>query len=53
MPRWKEGEKEFVVSVNFSKGNKVNIPQPIIEMLGNPEKIKFVIRGKRVIITHK
>lgn len=45
MPKWKKDAKEFVVSVNFNetRGYQSSIPKPVIEELGDPEKVKFVI----------
>lgn len=55
MPKWKKDATEFIVSVN-DDGNGSNIcriPKPIIEKLGQPEKIKFVIDGKKITINGK
>ena len=50
MPRWKEGSREFTVSVNSheTRGYQCIIPKPVIEVLGDPEKITFVIKGRKV-----
>lgn len=51
MPRWKEGTTEFVVSLNPTSGTHgCKIPKPIVEMLGNPEKLRFVVRGRNVMV---
>ena len=52
MPKWKEDAKEFTVSVNHNKsrGYQSSIPKPIMELLGDPEKVKFVVNGKNVTI---
>ncbi|MCE9652620.1 MAG: hypothetical protein K8Q89_06145 [Nitrosarchaeum sp.] len=52
MPKWKKDAKEFTVSVNFneSRGYQSSIPKPVIEALGEPENITFVIDGKSVKI---
>jgi bifunctional DNA-binding transcriptional regulator/antitoxin component of YhaV-PrlF toxin-antitoxin module len=52
MPRWKEGSLEFTVSVNSheTRGYQCTIPKPVIEVLGDPEKITFVIKGRKVEI---
>lgn len=52
MPKWQKDQKEFIVSISYGKrrGNQTYIPRPIIEMLGHPENMKFVIRGKKVEI---
>jgi hypothetical protein len=46
MPKWKKDTKEFEVGVNYveNRGYSSSIPKPIIELLGNPDSIKFVIR---------
>jgi len=43
--RWKKDAKEFVVGVNFveNRGYSSSIPKPIIEKLGDPNMIKFVV----------
>lgn len=53
MPKWKKGVKEFTVGVNYydKRGYQSTIPKPIIDVLGNPEAIKFIIDGKKVEIT--
>ena len=45
--------QEFTVSVNYNedRGYQSSIPKPIIDMLGEPDRIKFVIQGNRVIIS--
>lgn len=52
MPKWKAGAKEFTVSVNFHevRGYQTVIPRPVAEHLLRPERITFVIRGRRVEI---
>lgn len=53
MPKWSKDATEFEVSVHYDeeKGSQVRIPKPILEKIGNPEKITFVISGKDVKIT--
>ncbi len=48
MPKWKKDETEFPVSVGFNevKGYWVTVPKPIIEFLGKPDRITFLIKGK-------
>lgn len=48
MPKWKQDETEFTVSVNYneSRGYQSSIPKPIIDHLKNPKKITFVIDKK-------
>ena len=52
MPKWKEGATEFTVEVGYSenRGYACTIPKPVIEVLGEPERITFIIKGKRVEI---
>jgi hypothetical protein len=52
MSRWKEGTKEFTVAVNRddSRGNQCNIPAPVMRLMGDPVKVKFVVDGKRIEI---
>ncbi|WP_428326405.1 hypothetical protein [Nitrosopumilus sp.] len=53
MTRWKKDAKEFSVSLSNdgSDGLSCRLPKPISEMLGKPEKIKFIIRGKGITVT--
>ena len=46
MPKWKKDAKEFVVGVNYMKdrGYQSSIPKPIMDKLGKPESLKFVIK---------
>lgn len=50
MPKYKENATEFPASVNYNehRGYAGTIPRPIMEFLGNPSKIVYIIRGKRV-----
>lgn len=52
MPKWKQDETEFTVSVNYNelRGYQSSIPKPIIDHLNNPKKITFVIDKKLVKI---
>ena len=45
MPKWKRDAKEFTVRVNYSdgRGYQSSIPIPVIERLGNPTSIKYVV----------
>ena len=45
MPKWKKDAKEFTVGVNYSdgRGYQSSIPIPVIDKLGKPNTIKFVI----------
>ena len=49
MVRWNEGSKEFTVRVisHKSRGyHVVTIPGPVMEALGEPEKVTFEIKDK-------
>jgi hypothetical protein len=50
VPKWKKGETEFTVSVNHNevRGYQSSIPKPVIEILGEPSVITFVVKGKKV-----
>jgi len=52
LPRWKKDTKEFSVKLTFDGANSkiCRVPKPIIDFLGEPENIKFVIRGKGIIV---
>lgn len=51
MPKWKKDAKEFEVGVNYAEGRgySSSIPKPIIDILENPKRIKFVIRENEKI----
>jgi hypothetical protein len=48
MPKWKKDAKEFKVNVNFNeiRGYQSSIPKPIMDILGEPEAIKFIVKGR-------
>lgn len=51
MTRWKKDAIEFEVGVNFveKRGYSSSIPKPIMDLLGNPDRIKFVInKGNKI-----
>jgi len=52
LTRWKKDEKEFEVKLtdDYSGSIYCRVPKPIIEMLGNPEKIKFEILHKKIFV---
>ncbi len=52
MPKWKKNAKEFTVSVNFNeiRGYQSSIPKPIMDVLGDPEQVTFVVNGDRIKI---
>jgi hypothetical protein len=51
MPKWKKDETEFNVSVTYHqhRGYQAYIPKPIMEMLGDPKSIKFIIKSSKRI----
>lgn len=56
MPKWKKDETEFPVSVSYheTRGYQCYLPKPIMELLGNPNAIKFAVVGKKVEVrSHK
>ena len=48
MPKWKKNATHFTVGVNHNKdrGYQSSIPIPVMDFLGNPDKITFVIKAK-------
>jgi len=52
LTRWKKDEKEFEVKLSDDGKNSIicRVPKPILEMLGNPESIKFTILGKKIVV---
>ncbi len=52
MTRWKKDEKEFEVRLTNDRAGSIicRVPKPILEILGNPESIKFEIVGKKIVV---
>jgi len=52
LTRWKKDVKEFEVKLtdDYSGSIYCRVPKPIIEKLGNPERIKFEILRKNIIV---
>jgi hypothetical protein len=52
VPKWKKGAKEFTVGVNYNevRGYQSSIPKPVMEALGEPKTLTFVINGSNVSI---
>ena len=47
MTVWPKGAKEFAVSVIPNKDRRTSysyIPKPILQALGNPDRLKFIIQ---------
>lgn len=56
MPKWKKDETEFPVNVSRheTRGYQSYLPKPIMEILGNPDMIKFIIKGNKIeVVPHK
>jgi hypothetical protein len=51
MPKWRKDATEFVVGVNYMKdrGYQSSIPKPIMDKLGKPDSLKFVINDDKTI----
>lgn len=51
MGRWKKDAREFVVGVNYveNRGYSSSIPKPVVEILGNPDSIKYVVNDDKSI----
>lgn len=52
MPKWSKDAKEFSVNVHYDKekGSQVRIPKPLLDQMGNPDKVTFVISGENIKI---
>ena len=50
MPKWSKEAKDFKVSVNChgERGCYAQVPKPIMEMLGNPSKVRYVVKGSKI-----
>ncbi len=56
MPKWKKDETVFDVNVNYheKRGYQVYVPRPVMDNLGDPSVIDFVLKGKKVEVkAHK
>ena len=54
MTKWAADAKEFKVSIthNRQRGTSYSyIPKPILAKLGNPEGLRFVIKGDKILVT--
>jgi hypothetical protein len=51
MPKWKKDQIEFKVSVTYHehRGCQAYIPKPIIEVLGTPKSIEFIIKSNKKV----
>ena len=53
MTKWSPGATDFTVAVttNVQAGTRYsNIPKPVLVKLGNPDRIRFSIRGNTVVV---
>jgi hypothetical protein len=52
LTRWKKDETEFSVNLSDDGSGSIicRVPKPILEMLGQPSGIKFVIQGKKITV---
>ena len=53
MTKWGPGATDFTVAVttNAQAGTRYsNIPKPVLVKLGNPNRIRFSIRGETVVV---
>lgn len=50
VPKWKKDATEFEVSVtkHETRGSQTYLPKPVMDKLGNPDTIKFVVKGKHI-----
>ncbi len=51
MPKWKKDASAFTVGVNHNetRGYQSSIPKPVMETLGNPDRITFLIKPKKKV----
>ena len=55
MGGWSKGMTEFVVAVSYIKGAGSSygcIPKPILEKLGNPKRIRYVIKDDQILVSN-
>jgi len=50
VPKWRKNAKEFEVKVDYDeeKGSRIRVPKPLLGKMGNPDKIKFVIKKNKI-----
>jgi hypothetical protein len=50
LPKWKKEETEFTVSVTHNEhgGYQCYIPKPIMEKLGRPNSIRFIVNDDAI-----
>lgn len=52
MPKWKKDAKEFDMSLSEDGSGSMicRVPKPVLEILGNPDSIKFEILGRKIVV---
>ena len=52
MTRWAKGQSEFTVSLNHDtkRGCIAIIPKPVLENLGVPDRLKFVMVDGQILV---
>ncbi|MCY4489970.1 MAG: hypothetical protein OXC46_00730 [Thaumarchaeota archaeon] len=51
MSKWKKNETKFEVALNYILGSYIcRMPRPIVEMFGIPDGIRFVSKGKNMVV---
>ena len=53
MTRWKKDETEFNVAITKNKSSNTSysyIPKPILEQLGTPDMLKFLLTDGKIIV---
>jgi hypothetical protein len=50
MPKWKKDATEFEVHVtkHETRGSQTYLPKPVMEILGEPDTIKFVVKNNHI-----
>ncbi|MDG6986040.1 MAG: hypothetical protein JRM73_04760 [Nitrososphaerota archaeon] len=50
MPKWKKDATEFTVGINYhpTRGAACSVPKPVVEVLGKPSKVTYIVKGKKV-----
>ncbi len=50
LPKWSKEAKDFTVHVDCypERGCKVQVPKPIMDLLGNPQKVRYIVKGKEI-----
>ena len=52
MTRWSKDQTEFSVKLSFDGRNSIScrIPKPILEILGEPDRITFRIKNDKILV---